>query len=333
MNRELLLFAVAVVVAFVLASQCAKRRWVLPAFLLRRATWTALTLTAVFSLSFFLMRSVPGGPFDGERELPPEVRQALFERYQLNAPLERQFLDNLSAMIRGDLGPSMSLRDYRVAQVIAQGLPATFVLGVLALLWALGLGLPAGIIAASRRGERLDRGVMALATLGMALPNFVLAAFLVGIFSFGLGLLPPAGFGSPWDLILPSLALGAPFAAQIARLTRSGFLEVLSSDWVRSARAKGLSEARVLWKHALRGAIMPVIAFLGPAMAGILTGSLVIEEIFAIPGIGSHFVQGALSRDYPLAMGMVLLYTLVLSVLNACADLIQSTLDPRIELQ
>lgn len=305
---------------------------VLP-FLLRRTGWLAATLLVVFTLSFFLMRAVPGGPFDAEKALEPAVRRNLEARYELDRPLGEQYLGTLGNVMRLDLGPSMKLKDYRVGEVIAQGLPASAALGMAALVWTLLLGLPAGVLAAVHRGRRADRLLTAAATVGLAVPNFVLAGLLMIPLVFTWHLLSPAGLATPADLLLPSFCLGAPFAAQVARLTRTGMIEALSQEWVTAALARGLPWGRVLGAYALRSALIPVVTFLAPAAAGILTGSLVIERIFAIPGLGTYFVQSALNRDYPLAMGMILLFTLALFVLNALSEVLHRMLDPRVELR
>lgn len=301
-------------------------------FLLRRAGWLLLTTLVVFTTSFFLMRAVPGGPFDDDRNLLPQVRRNLESQFGLDRPMHEQWLAALGGLPTLDLGPSMTLRDFTVREIIVQGLPASLLLGLAALGWMLLLGVPAGIIAAVRRGHRIDGAVSAVASLGMAIPNFVLAGALMGPLVFWTGWLPAAGLQTASALVLPSFCLGMPFAAQVARLVRTGMLEVLGQDWIRTARAKGLPEHRVVLGHALRGALLPVVTFLGPALAGILTGSLVIEQVFAIPGVGTHFVQSALNRDYTLALGMVMLYTILVYLLNAAADLILACIDPRVEL-
>lgn len=301
-------------------------------FVLRRTGWLLLTTLVVFTTSFFLMHAVPGGPFDDDRNLLPQVRRNLESQFGLDRPMVEQWLIGLGGLPALDFGPSMTLRDFTVREVIAQGLPASLLLGLAALGWMLVLGVPAGVVAAMKRGHRIDGAVSAIASLGMAIPNFVLAGALMGPLVFWTGWLPAAGLQSASALLLPSFCLGVPFAAQVARLVRTGMLEVLNQDWIRTARAKGLPEHRVVLGHALRGALLPVVTFLGPALAGILTGSLVIEQVFAIPGVGTHFVQSALNRDYTLALGMVMLYTILVYVLNAVADLILASLDPRVDL-
>ncbi len=302
-------------------------------FVGKRLLWMAVTLWLVFTVSFFLMRAVPGGPYSNERNLPPEIEAKFKEKYGLDDPLPVQYAHHLLRTLKGDLGPSFKLADYSVNRVLAEGLPKSAALGALALVFALALGLAAGIVSAVRRGGLLDHALMVLATIGIALPNFVIAAILILLFVITWPLLPAAGWGGPKTLILPAFCLGAPFAAYIARLTRTGMLEVLSQDFIRTARAKGLSERRVLLAHALRGGLLPVVSFLGPAVAGILTGSLVIEKIFFIPGIGTHFVQSALDRDYTLAMGCVLLYTALVYLMNLLVDIAYTVLDPRVELE
>ncbi|QDU26877.1 Dipeptide transport system permease protein DppB [Anatilimnocola aggregata] len=301
--------------------------------LLRRLGWFVVTFWAVFTLSFFLMRLSPGGPFMGEKKLPEEIRRNLDEFYNLNAPLHEQYLTTLGNVVLLNLGPSQKLKDYTVNEVIAEGFPVSMSLGVIALTLALIGGTIAGVVSAVKRNTIYDFGFMGLATLGIAIPNFVLASLAIIIFCFYLPILPAAGWGSPQQIILPAICLAAPYAAYIARLTRAGMLEVLNLDYVRTAYAKGLQPRTVIVKHALRGAILPVVSFIGPAAAGILTGSLVIERIFNVPGFGSHFIDAALQRDYPLAMGAVLVYTALLYVMNSLVDLSYSVIDPRVKLE
>ncbi|MCB9914323.1 MAG: ABC transporter permease subunit [Planctomycetes bacterium] len=323
-------------------------------FLLRRALWFAVTLWVVVTVSFFLMRGVRGGPFDGERALNPAIERNIAARYHLDWPLWKQYLqyvgplnldehgprflggdgsELLTGITTGDFGPSFKYRDFSVNDVIGQSLPISVSLGFIALAWALLLGLSSGIASALWRGSRTDVTLRLAATAGIALPNFTVAGFLVIGFVFLVPLLPVAGYGTWRHLVLPGFALGAPFAAYISRLTRTGMLEVLSHDYIRTAHAKGLPPRIVLLRHAIKGGLLPVISYLGPATAGILTGSLVIERIFAIPGTGSHFVNSALNRDYTLAMGVTILYTVLVYGLNTLVDLAYTLLDPRIELE
>lgn len=302
-------------------------------FLLKRIGWMIVTLWLVFTVTFFLMRAVPGGPFDGERKHSPEVEANMRARYNLDAPLWDQYLDHLGKIVfHFDFGPSLKLKDFTVNEVIAQGFPVSTSLGIFALTFALTLGLTAGIISALRRQTWLDRGFMALATLGIAVPNFVLASLAIILFVFQWPLFPAAGWGALRQMILPALCLGAPYAAYIARLTRTGMLDVLSQDYIRTAYAKGLTGRRVVLRHALRGAMLPVVSYLGPATAGILTGSLVLEKIFALPGMGSHFIEAATQRDYTLAMGMVLVYATLVYTMNLLVDISYAVIDPRVKL-
>jgi oligopeptide transport system permease protein len=301
-------------------------------FLLRRALWMIVTLWVVFTISFALMRSVPGGPFARERQLEPHVQAANEARYRLDLPLWQQYLRDLGFALSGDLGQSMR-SDFHVNEIIAQGLPVSAALGILALTFALVLGLAAGIVSAVWRGSALDYALMSLATIGIATPNFTLAAIAIILFAFMWPILPAAGWGRSVDIVLPALCLGAPYAAYIARLVRTGMLDVLSQDYIRTAYAKGLLLHDVILRHALRGALLPVASFLGPAVAGILTGSLVVEQIFAVPGLGVHFIQSAFERDYPVQMGMVLVYTFLLYLLNTIVDISYAWLDPRVKLE
>lgn len=302
------------------------------ALLARRLLGVALVFLLVVSASFFLVRALPGGPFDEARDFPPAIKANLRAAYDLEAPLSAQYLHYLDrVLLHFDLGPSLKYRDYSVNEILAEGLPVSVVLGCWALVVALVVGLGAGALAATRRGSWLDTAIMAAATAGLAVPNFVLAGVLVLLFVFRWPWLPVAGVGTPVHLVLPALALGLPFAASIARLFRTGLLEVLGEDWIVTARAKGLSPGAVLWRHAARPALLPVISFLGPTVAGVLSGSLVIERIFAVPGIGTHFVEAALSADYNLVLGVIMLYTLLVSGANLLVDLSYALLDPRIE--
>ena len=303
------------------------------AFCVRRLLWMLLTLWVVFTVSFFLMRMVPGGPFDAERALEPEIEKLLMKRYNLDQPLAEQYKLELLNYASGDFGHSFKLTDFSVREVIAQGLPISMTLGIFALVFALSLGLVAGITSAVYRGSWGDVTLMLIATIGIALPNFVVAGICIILFVFQLELFPAAGWGDFSQLILPAFCLGAPYAAYVARIARTSMLDVLSQDFIRTARPKGVGPVRVVIVHALRGALLPVVSFLGPAVAGILTGSLVVEQVFAIPGMGTHFVQAALQRDYTLAMGLVMLYTVLLYSMNWLVDMSYATLDPRIRLE
>lgn len=302
-------------------------------FLLDRVIWLGITLWVVFTVSFFLMRAVPGGPLDRERRLDPQIEKNLAARYHLDEPVWQQYLRELSHVIQFDFGYSYRMADFTVNEVIAQGLPISAALGLAAMGLALTLGLAAGVTSAAFRNSLLDRTLMSLATVGLAVPNFILAGVLIMLLVFVVPCFPAAGWGRPGHLVLPAICLGLPYAASIARLTRTGLLEVLTQDFIRTARAKGLSNLMIILKHALPGALAPVVSFLGPATAGIITGSPVVEKIFAIPGLGMHFVEAALQRDYTLSMGLVLLFTLLLYGANVLVDLAYAILDPRVELQ
>ncbi len=303
------------------------------AYILRRFFWFLVTLWVVFTISFFLMRAVPGGPFDGEKQMSPEIRRNMERRYHFDDTLVQQYLRTLGQYLCFDFGIPFKLPDYTVNEVIAEGFPVSASLGVIALAFALTLGLTAGIISAVRRQSWLDFGLMTIATVGIALPDFVIAGVAIILLCFVWPIFPAAGWGSLEHLWLPACCLGAPYAAYIARLTRTGMLDVLSQDYIRTAYAKGLLGRTVILKHALKGALLPVVSFLGPAVAGILTGSLVIEKIFAIPGLGMHFINSAMQRDYTLAMGLVILDTTIICGMNLVVDLLYKFLDPRVKLE
>lgn len=317
--------------------------------------WFVITLFVVTAVSFVLMRSVKGGPFDSDKELDPAIKANIEARYHLDWPMWKQFLQytgpinldengmfgsgenkgtqKFTGVLTGDFGPSFRYKDFTVNDIIGQSLPISILLGVVAMMWALALGISAGIASALRRGSGLDLTMRLAATAGIALPNFVIAGFLIILFVFLIPLFPVAGWGSIKHMMLPGFCLGLVYAAYIARLTRTGMLEVLSQDHIRTAHAKGLAPGTVIMRHALKGGLLPVVSYLGPATAGILTGSLVIERIFNIPGMGSHFVNSATNRDYTLAMGVTILYTVLVSSFNILVDLAYTMLDPRIKLE
>lgn len=299
-------------------------------FVLRRFLQFVPVLFVIVTLTFFLVRLAPGGPFDSERALSPEALAQLHRVYNLDAPLHQQYLDYLWGLLQGDLGPSMKKPERSVAEWIALCLPVSLELGVYALVVALLVGLTAGSMAALRPNTLSDYVPMSLAMAGICIPNFVLGPLLVLVFALQLEWLPVAGWRFPADKVLPSLTLGAIYAAYIARMTRGSLLGVLAQDFVRTARARGVSEAGVVLRHALRGALQPVIAFLGPAAAGLLTGSFVVERIFQVPGLGREFVDAAFHRDYTMVMGTVLLFALLIMVFNLGVDVVQAWLDPRL---
>jgi len=302
------------------------------AFILRRLLSAIPTLALIVALSFLLTRLAPGGPFDEEQPLPPEIRAHLEAAYGLDQPALVQFGRYVTGLIRGDFGPSFKFRDFTVSELIADGMLVSLTVGLAALVLALAIGVPAGVGAALARGRFGDRLVMALAVFGISVPVFVIAPLLALVFGIWLHWLPVAGWmpGRPADLVLPVVTLALPVIAYLARLTRGSLLEILRTPWIRAARARGLSQRVVLIRHALPAAMLPVVSYLGPAAAAVLAGSLVVETLFALPGMGRHLVQGALNRDYTLVMGMVIVYAALMIALNLLADLIYAWLDPRI---
>jgi oligopeptide transport system permease protein len=301
-------------------------------YALRRLLGLVPLLFLVLFLAFVFMRTAPGGPFDAERNLSPQIEQALRARYHLDEPVLQQFGRYLGDLAHGDLGPSFRYRNRSVAEIIAETAPISLALGVLAMAFALLFGLAAGIVSAVRARTGWDHLAMGFAMAGICIPNFVLGPVLVLVFALILHWLPPAGWGTPAHLVLPAITLGALRAASIARLTRGSLLEALGEDAIRTARAKGLSEPVVVLRHALKLAILPVVSYLGPATAATLSGSVVVERIFLVPGLGTFFVQSALNRDYTVAMGTVLFYSTLLMLLNLAVDLAYRALDPRVEL-
>lgn len=298
---------------------------------LRRFLGAWPTLLVLVTLSFFLVRAAPGGPFDAEKNLPPEIEANLAAKYHLDEPLWQQYLRYLGDLACGDLGPSFKYADYTVNELIAQGFPVSLRLGLAAMAVALLIGLPAGMLAALRQNRPLDHVTMAAAMTGISVPGFVVAPLLILVFAVHLGWLPAGGLSgglSAW--ILPVTALSLPLLAYIARLTRASLIEVWRSPFIRTARAKGLPLRVILVRHALKPTLLPVVSFLGPALAGVITGSVVIEAIFGIPGLGRYFVQGALNRDYTLVMGVVVFYGALIIVFNFLVDLLYALLDPRV---
>lgn len=298
-----------------------------------RLAVTVPVFFAVVTVVFFMIRFAPGGPFDSEKELPPGVKENLAAKYHMDESLPKQYLRYWGDLLHGDLGPSFKHANRTVNEIIGQSLPVSAELGGLALLWALFIGIGSGIVAALKRNTVWDYLPMSISILGICLPTFVIGPLLVLIFAIGLDWLPVGGWDGWQTRILPSLTLGFAYAAYLSRLTRGGMLETLSQDFVRTARAKGLSEARVVLKHGLRGGLLPVVSFLGPAVAGILTGALVTETIFQIPGLGRFFVESALNRDYTVVMGTSLLYFVLIFACNMCVDVAYALLDPRVRYE
>lgn len=298
-----------------------------------RLAQAPLVLLTLVTVSFFLIRFAPGGPFSGEKRLDPSVERALAEKYRLDRPLPVQYLLFCRDLLNGDLGPSLKHKERTVNEIIATALPNSIILGALALAVALSIGGVAGIGAALRQNSSLDYGLMAAAVVGISLPTFVIGPLLQLLFAIHWRWFPLAGFDgitAPRYLVLPALTLGLPFAARVARLTRAGMLDVLKQDFIRTARSKGLRERTVVFRHALRGGLLPVVSFLGPAVAQITTGSLVVETIFQIPGLGREFVESALSRDYTLVIGTVVVYGSFIIICNLVADISYGILDPRV---
>ena len=303
------------------------------AYALKRFIGAWPTLLILIALAFFMIRAAPGGPFDSERSLPPEIEANLRAAYHLDEPLYQQFGRYLVQLAKGDFGPSFQYKDFTVTELIMTGFPVSLRLGGSAILLALLVGVAAGTVAALRQNSRTDYAVMAVSMTGISIPNFVMAPLLILAFAVHLGWLPAGGLGdgSPRHMVLPVIALALPQIAYISRLTRGSMIEVLHSNFIRTARAKGLPERVVILRHALKPALLPVVSYLGPATAAIITGSVVIEQIFGVPGLGRYFVQGALNRDYTLVMGVVVFYGLLIIVFNFLVDLVYALLDPRVK--
>jgi oligopeptide transport system permease protein len=289
------------------------------------------TLLLLITIAFFMIRVAPGGPFDSEKVLPPEIRANLDAKYHLDEPLLQQYFRYLGQIISGDFGPSFQYKDWTVNELIARGFPVSATVGGLAMLLAFVVGTLIGIIAALKQNTATDYSVMGVAMLGISIPNFVIAPLLILGTAVYAGWLPAGGWDWSWQrMVLPVITLALPIIAYIARLTRGSMIEVLHSNYIRTARAKGLPERMVIRRHAFKPAILPVISYMGPATAALITGSVVIERIYSIPGLGSYFVQGALNRDYTLVMGVVIFYGIVIIVLNFIVDLLYAWLNPRI---
>lgn len=303
-------------------------------YTLTRLLQAVPVLFVVITVTFFLVRQAPGGPFDAEKPVIPAVKRALEAKYNLDQPVIQQYFNYLGDLVQGDMGPSFKYPGWAVHDLILSGLPVTAELAFYALLVALVIGLLAGTFAALKPNSAQDYIPMSLAMIGICMPTFLLGPLLVLIFGFGLHWLPVSGWGDlPGDKILPSITLGSAYAAYVARLTRGGMLEVMNQDYIRTARAKGLPERVVVIKHALRGGIIPTIAFLGPAFAGLLAGSFVVETIFQIPGLGRFYVQAAFNRDYTMILGTTIFLSTLIVVFNLIADLIATWLNPKLRQQ
>ncbi|MDP9084313.1 MAG: oligopeptide ABC transporter permease OppB [Pseudomonadota bacterium] len=304
-------------------------------YFLSRLAGAIPTLFVIITMAFFLIRAAPGGPFDQEQTLPPEIMANLNSAYGLDKPVLVQYGRYLEALAHGDFGPSFKYKDFSVTELIGQGFPVTLQLGVIAMVLALCFGVPMGIFAALHHNSASDYAAMALAVVGIAIPSFVVLPFLGLLFGIHLHWLPVAGWepGSMRHLVLPVIALALPPLSVIARLTRGNMLEVLRSHFIRTALAKGLPLKTIIFRHALRPSLLPVASYLAPAVASIMTGSLVVESIAGLPGIGRYLVQGALNRDYTLVLGMVIIYSTLLISMGLLVDLLYAWLDPRVRLQ
>ena len=302
-------------------------------FLLRRVLLGIPVLVAVATLTFLIMHWVPGGPFDSEKILPPAIIANIEAKYHLDQPVGVQHLLYMKQLLQGDLGPSYKYIGRDVSDILRDTFPVSFTLGMCAVLVVLGMGVPAGIISAYWKNSLLDRSILLFAAMGISIPSFVLGAVSVWIFSHQWHLLPPALWEGPRYMILPAFALGAGFAGYIARLTRTTVLDVLSSDYIRTARAKGLTEFKILIKHVLINSIYPIVSVMGPLTAGLVTGSFVIEFVFFIPGMGRFFISAVTNRDYPLILGVNLVFAVFIVVANIVVDIIYGWLDPRVSVK
>ncbi len=304
-------------------------------YTLRRVGSAIPTLLFIITIAFFMMRLAPGGPFDRERQLPPEIEANILRAYNLDKPVYEQYFDYVINICHGDFGPSYKYLDFTVTDLIATGFPVSLRLGMYAIILAIIVGVSAGTIAALKQNSFFDYLVMGMAMTGIAVPNFVMAPLLALIFGVYLSWLPVAGWGNGnfSYQVMPIITLALPQIAYVARLTRGSMVEIMHANFIRTARAKGLSEKIVVIRHALKGGLLPVISYLGPAIAEIITGSVVIESIFDVPGIGRYFVNGALNRDYPVVMGVVIFFALLIITLNLIVDLIYGFLDPRVKVE
>ncbi|HEX2923148.1 MAG TPA: ABC transporter permease [Chloroflexota bacterium] len=302
-------------------------------YIIRRVLWLIPVLFFISLITFALMHSVPGGPWDREKKLAPSVVENLNARYGLDKPLAEQYLSFVGNALHGDLGVSFSYQDRKVTSVILEGLPVTATLAVSALLVAMLVGIPLGILAALKQNSWADYLCLFFATVGASVPNFVMAMILIIVFSVGLHWLPTNGWGTWQKAVMPALALGLYHAALLARMTRASMIEALRQDFVRTARAKGLVEHLILFRHIIKNALIPVVTILGPVAAGLIAGSFIIESIFAVPGVGKFFIQGIFARDYGLMMGTTLFYAVVIALANLAVDILYGFIDPRIRYQ
>lgn len=301
-------------------------------YMINRLYTSIITILVILTITFLLMHAIPGGPFSREKALPESIRQNIEERYHLDDPVWKQYLNYLANLTKGDLGPSYKYQGVTVNQIIAQGFPVSAQLGLFSFFLILIIGIPAGIIAALRQTKWQDHLAMFLATIGIAVPNFVIATLLIYLLGVKLGWLPTSRWVSWKSIIMPAIALAGYYSAYIARLVRSSMIEVLQQDYIRTAKAKGMSDRVVIYKHALKNAFIPTITYLGPLMAGLLTGSFIIENIFAIPGLGQYYVTSISNRDYTTILGVTIFYAVILIFVNFLVDIVYGYLDPRIHL-
>jgi oligopeptide transport system permease protein len=305
------------------------------AYAVRRLGSSIPALFIIVTLAFFMMRLAPGGPFDREKQLPPEIEANILKAYNLDKPIHEQYFDYIGNILQGDFGPSYKYLDFTVTDLIVAGFPVSLRLGLTAILLAIIVGVTAGTIAALKQNTAFDYMVMGFAMTGIAIPNFVMAPLLALVFGVYLAWFPVAGWnGGAWpNQVLPVITLALPQIAYVSRLTRGSMVETMHSNYIRTARAKGLAENIVVIRHALKGGLLPVVSYLGPATAAVITGSVVIEAIFDVPGIGRYFINGALNRDYPVVMGVVIFYAVLIMALNLIVDLIYGFLDPRVKVE
>lgn len=303
-------------------------------YIIKRLLGMIPTILIIITLSFFIVRIAPGGPFDGERALTEVIRRNIEAKYHMDEPLYKQYFRYLFDVLRGDLGPSYKYKDHDVNYLIFNSLPNSIILGLIAMLIALVFGIGLGTVAAVKQNSALDYIPMALAALGLSVPLFVIAPLLQYFFSMQLGWFPTSGWFTEGKglntIVLPAIALSFAYYADIARLTRSSMLETLRSDYIRTAKAKGMRNTTIIFKHAMKGAMLPIVSYLGPAFAGIITGSIVVEQVFRVPGLGKFFVQSSFNRDYTLIVGVVIVYSVILVVMNFLVDILYAWLDPRI---
>ena len=301
-------------------------------YVVRRVISMMITLFFIITLTFTMMHTIPGGPFTREKKLPPEIEKAMMEKYNLDQPLSKQYVDYLLGAVKCDFGPSYTAKGREVSDMIADSFPVSGQLGILAIILILLLGIPLGVIAALKQGTWIDKATIFFAIMGVTVPSFVLATLMIYIFGVKLKLLPTSRWSSARHMIMPTVSLAVGSIAYVARLTRSSMLEVISQDYIRTARAKGLSEGVVVFKHALKNALIPVVTYVGPLTAGILTGSFVIEKIYAVPGMGRMFVESISNRDYTVIMGVTIFYAFILVLFIFITDILYMFIDPRIKI-